>query len=157
MIETATFTRPFLALLAETFGVGDASAGYILDTGQSGLIGTINTLSAAVASAAHTPDEATIAAHCGHILFLLRFFAAHERGETPEPDWPASWSTRVVDDAEWLALRHELQSTYDALVARLQARAIWPDEAVGAAMMLLAHCAYHVGEIRQRLTWVART
>ena len=24
----------------------------------------------------------------------------------------------------------------------------------GAAMLLLAHCAYHVGEIRQRLLWV---
>ncbi len=155
MIPTATFTQSFFVLFAETFGVSDAPSGYFLDTGQSGLIGTINTHGAEVASAARTPEEATIAAHCGHVLFLLHFFAAYERGETPTPDWAGSWTTRVVDDAAWHALRHELQTTYASLVARLQARETWPDEAIGAAMMLLAHCAYHVGEIRQRLLWVA--
>jgi len=47
-----------------------------------------------------------------------------------------------------------LQIAYDTIVARLQVRETWPDEAVGASMMLLAHCAYHVGEIKQRLTWL---
>jgi hypothetical protein len=155
MIQTTTFTQPFFVLFAEAFGVSDLPSGYFLDTGQSGLLGTINTLSAEVASAARAPEEATIAAHCGHILFLLRFFAAYERGETPTPDWPGSWTTRVVDDAQWSALRHELKTAYETIVTRLQARESWPDEAVGASMMLLAHCAYHVGEIRQRLTWVA--
>jgi len=60
----------------------------------------------------------------------------------------------VVDDAQWQALQHELQAGYTTLVARLRARETWPDEALGAAMLLLAHCAYHVGEIRQRLLWV---
>jgi hypothetical protein len=86
MIPTAQFTSWFFLLLAETFGVADTSNGRIMDTGQSGLLGTINTLSAAVASAAPTPDQATIASHCGHILFLLQYFAAYERGETPEAD-----------------------------------------------------------------------
>jgi hypothetical protein len=155
VIQTSTFTQPFFVFFAEAFGVSAMPSGYFLDTGQSGLLGTINTLSAEVASAARTPEEATIAAHCGHILFLLDFFAAYERGETPTPDWPSSWTTRVVDETEWGALRHELQTAYDTIVTRLQARETWPDEAVGASMMLLAHCAYHVGEIRQRLMWVA--
>jgi hypothetical protein len=37
---------------------------------------------------------------------------------------------------------------------RLKVRDDWPEAAVAASMMLLAHCAYHVGEIRQRLLWV---
>jgi hypothetical protein len=68
--------------------------------------------------------------------------------------WSRSWTTRSVDETEWRALRHELQIAYDTIVARLQVRETWPDEAVGASMMLLAHCAYHVGEIKQRLTWL---
>jgi hypothetical protein len=154
MIPTAEFTKWLFVLLAETFGVADTPSGYILDTGQSGLLGTINTLSAEVASAAPAPEQATIASHCGHVLFLLQYFAAYERGETPEPDWAGSWATRTVDDAAWQALRQELQTTYDALMARLQARDTWPESGVAASLMLLAHCAYHVGEIRQRLMWV---
>jgi len=60
----------------------------------------------------------------------------------------------VVDAAQWQALQHELQASYTTLVARLKARETWPDEAIGAAMLLLTRRAYHVGEIRQRLLWV---
>ena len=154
MIPTAEFTKWFLLLLAETFGVADTPYGYILDTGQSGLLGTIDALSAEVASAAPTPEQATIASHCRHVLLLLQYYAAYERGETLEPDWSGSWAIRIVDDAAWQALRHELRTTYDALMARLQARDTWPESGVAASLMLLAHCAYHVGEIRQRLMWV---
>lgn len=155
MIAITTFTEPFFVFFTEAFGVSEQPDGYFLDTGQSGLFGTITTLPAEVASAARTSEDATIAGHCGHILFLLEFFAAYERGETPTPDWPSSWKTRVVDDAQWQALQHELHTSYTTLTARLQARETWPDEAIGAAMLLLTHCAYHIGEIRQRLLWVS--
>lgn len=154
MIPTEDFKKWFLILLSETFGVADTPNGYILDTGQSGLIGTINTLGAEVASAAPAPGQATIASHCGHVRFLLQHFAAYERGETPDADWAGSWAIHAVDDAQWQALRDELQTIYTNLVTRLHARDDWPEPAVAAGMMLLAHCAYHVGEIRQRLLWV---
>jgi hypothetical protein len=154
MIATTTFTQAFFVLFAEAFGVSDLTGGYFLDTGQSGLLGTIATLSAAIASAARTPEEATIASHCIHVHFLLEFFAAYERGETPTPDWPSSWTTRIVDDTQWRRLQDDLRMSYTTLMTRLHARETWPDETTGAAMMLLAHCAYHVGEIRQRLMWV---
>ena len=155
MIPTAQFTNWLFLLLAEIFGVADTPDGRILDTGQSGLLGTINALSAEVASAAPMKDQATIASHCGHVLFLLQYFAAYERGETPDADWEGSWAIRTIDDAAWLALRQELQTTYDNLIERLKVRDAWPEAAIAASMMLLAHCAYHVGEIRQRLLWVA--
>lgn len=147
--------RPWaLTLLAEVFGVADPASSYILDSGRDGLLGTIDTLSAEVASRAPTPDQATIASHCGHILFLVNYFAAYERGETPEADWPGSWSIRVVDEIAWQALRSDLRHAYVNLVARLEDRTEWPDAAVSALMLLLTHAAYHVGEIRQRLLWV---
>ena len=154
MIENSSFTGPFLVMPAEAFGVSEMPSGYFLDTGQSGLMGTINALDARTACAARTRDDPSIAAHCGHILYLFRFYAAFERGETPAADWPGSWKTPDLDDAGWDTLRHELQTEYETLVDWLQKREAWPDQALGASMMLLAHCAYHVGEIKQRLSWV---
>jgi hypothetical protein len=155
MIPVTDFTKSFFTLLAEIFGVTDAPHGYILDNGQTGMLGTIDKLSAEVASAAPTPEHATIASHTAHVLFIVQLFAAFERGEHPAADWEGSWSTRVVDDAAWQALRQDLRAAYAGVVARLQVREEWPEPAIGAMMMLLAHCAYHVGEIRQRLLWVA--
>jgi hypothetical protein len=154
MIQTTDFTKWLHILMAETFGVADGSDAYFLDSGQSGLLGTVNTLSAEVASAGRTPEQSTIASHCAHVLFILGLFDAYEQGQTPEADWEGSWSTRVVDDAAWRALRGEVQAAYDSVMARLEARDTWPEPAVAASMTLLAHCAYHVGEIRQRLMWV---
>jgi hypothetical protein len=154
MIPIAEFKEPFFALLAEIFGVADTPHGFMLDTGTSGLIGTITTLSAETASAAPSDDHATIASHCGHLLFLLNLFLDYERGKQIQPDWASSWKTRVVDDAAWQTLRDDLQRAYNDVVAAFRAREEWPQQAVGAAMMLIGHSAYHVGEIKQRLLWV---
>lgn len=154
MIKTEDFKKSLTGLLAEAFGVLESPHGFFLDTGQSGLLGTINQIDAATASATAQPDQETIAAHCGHILWLLRFFAAYERGETPTPDWSASWQTQSVDEAAWAHLRSELQSTYEYLITRLQAREDWHELAVGAWMMLLAHVSYHVGVIHKLRTVV---
>jgi len=140
--------------MAETFGVSDSPNNYMLESGRAGLLGTVNALSAATASAALTPDEPTIAAHCGHILFLLSFFSAYEQGQTPAADWPGSWLSRIVDEPAWAALRQQLQSTYDSVVARFTPDSAWPEARVGAAILLLAHSAYHVGQVRQLLTAV---
>ena len=117
MVPTDAFTTPFFRFLAESFGVADTPDGYMLDTGHSGFLGTINALRAAHASTSPTTEQATLAAHCTHVLVLLQFFAAAERGETPTPDRTASWQTGVVADAAWQTLRQALQTTDDAVVA----------------------------------------
>lgn len=154
MISQATFSQAFFTLFAEAFGVAGDRAGFFLDDGKSGLLGTIDQLSADQASAGRTAEESTIAAHCGHVLFLLEFFAAFQRGETPNEDWASSWRTHVVNEAEWADLRAKIRSTYDFIVTGLQSSDEWPEPAIGASMMLLAHCSYHLGEIRQRVLWV---
>lgn len=154
MIPINEFKQAFFPLLAEIFGVADTPHGFMLDTGTSGLMGTINTLSAETASAAPNDDQGTIASHCGHLLFLLNLFIDYERGKPIQPDWASSWTTRAVDDTEWQKLRDDLQKAYEDVVAAFHAREEWPQQAVGAAMMLIGHSAYHVGEIKQRLLWV---
>lgn len=145
-MNTEEFKRSLQQLLAEAFGVLESESSFFLDSGQSGLIGQIATLSAEAAS--HAPDQQeTIAAHCGHVLFLLRLFDQYEQGQQPQPDWAASWATQSVDTAAWAQLRADLQSAYEMMVMRLQARSEWPERALAAWMMLLAHVSYHVGVI----------
>src|SRR5262245_19545514 len=151
MIKVEDFTQNLSAFFTEIFGASDSPNGYILDTGRSGLLGTIDGLSAAVASATPRPDESTIASHCGHILFLLKTYDAYEQGYQPKLDWPGSWAIRTVDEEAWATLRANLHAAYEIVVGHLQNRTEWPEPPLSAALMLLAHCAYHVGEIRQRL------
>jgi hypothetical protein len=151
MSQSTDFKKWLLILLAETFGASDSPNGYILDDGRTGLLGAIGGLSTERASAARSAGQATIASHCAHILLIVNYFATYERGETMEPDWAGSWTSPTVDDAAWQALRNDLRASYDTMMARLQVRDEWHEAAIAASMMLLAHCAYHVGEIRQLL------
>lgn len=154
MSSQTAFAQTFFALFAEAFGVAETDDAYFLDSSRAGLLPTIDTLSAELVSIRRSEDDATIAAHCGHVLFLLRFFAAHQRGETPTADWAGSWATPIVDEPAWRELRDAIRSTYDEIVAGLRAFESWPDPAIGAAALLLTHCAYHLGEIRQRIGWI---
>src|SRR5262249_57144541 len=125
-------------------GVADTPEAYFLDSGQSGLIGTIATLSAEVASAAPTPEQGTIASHCGHVLFLLRLFDAYEQGQTPTPDWEGSWSIRSVDAAAWRALRDGVRAAYSAGVAGLPAHDRRPQPTIPDPIKHVGRGAYHV-------------
>jgi hypothetical protein len=149
MIDTAVFKRSLGSLLAEAFGVSPAAHGFFLDSGSAGLLGTIAGLSAETASATLSAGEETIAAHCGHLLYVLELFDGYERGEQPAPDWEGSWSTSKVDEAAWESLRTELRAGYERAAAQLAARDAWPEPAVGAWMMLLGHVSYHVGVIHK--------
>jgi hypothetical protein len=152
MIAPAVLATSLRTLMAETFGVSDSPDNYMLENGRAGLLGTIDALSAATASAALAPSEPTIAGHCGHILFLLSFFGAFDVGQTPVADWEESWANHALDEAAWAALRGQLHSTYATVVGRFTDDSAWPEARVGAAILLLAHCAYHVGQVRLLVT-----
>lgn len=154
MIKTEDFTKWFGLLMAEAFGVSESDSVFILDSNKSGLLGTIETLSAETASTAPKPENATIASHAAHILFLLQLFEAGERGEHSDPDWSASWKIRAVTEAEWQTLRINLRSAYESVQTLVRARTDWSEPPLASALMLLAHCSYHVGEIRQLLTTI---
>jgi hypothetical protein len=156
MPKTEDFTKWLTLLLAETFGVSQAPFGFVLDSPQAGLFGAIESLGAPLVSYAPAPDQPSIAAHCNHVLAALHLFEAYERKQTPEPDWPATWSTRMVDEVDWVHLRKDLQEAYHSVVIGLEDNDRWPEPRVAAALMLLTHCAYHVGQIKQLLSSIVR-
>jgi hypothetical protein len=151
MIAQSSFKSSYSQLLAEAFGMSGAPTGFFLDTGQSGLLGLLEGVDAVAASTPLPAGGETIASHCGHVLFILQMFDSFERGEPVRPDWPASWRVAAVTELEWRDLLAELRSLYRTVAAHFERRTEWPDQALGAWLMLLPHVAYHVGVIDKML------
>ena len=57
----------------------------------------------------------------------------------------------TVDDAGWAELQVQLRREYDSLFVAVESHAVWDEDALGVAIGAIAHAAYHLGAIRQRL------
>ncbi|HKR66785.1 MAG TPA: DinB family protein [Thermoanaerobaculia bacterium] len=138
-------TKQILAALQEGFEGPHDGSSYFLDS-DGGLRGTLAKVSAEEASRA--VGGTSIAAHAHHIRFSLAASAASIAGDSSPRDWNESWTVRNVDETEWDRLRRELDAEYDKLRATIAAHG---DSALGAGVGVVAHLAYHVGAIRQKL------
>ena len=74
------------------------------------------------------------------------------RGDSTSRDRSLSWTLSTVDDAAWFALQAELRRAYESLLMAVSTQATWGEDAVGVAFGAIAHTAYHLGAMRQRLT-----
>ena len=66
-------------------------------------------------------------------------------------DWKESWRVKTVTDAEWTALRGQLQKTYQIVTDTFNEVETWNDFKISGALGILAHTAYHLSAIRQAL------
>ena len=142
------FLQAFLTLMIETFESG--RAGY-LNRGTS-IFETLAIITAEEASRPVSADCATIAAHVAHMTVALDFSVHLFRGERLQVDWGEIWRTvREVTDEEWSASQERLRETYVAFL-ELAKNAPWQNvEEIEGALEVLAHNAYHLGEIRHAL------
>ena len=139
-------------MLREAFQGPPGPWTYFTDTSSgTGVFGTIGGLSAAVASRTGGPGGTTIAGHVHHLSSSVALSTKGLRGEPTSRDRSRSWTVSVVDDAAWAALRTRLREEYDRLVVAVEMHARWDEDALGVAIGALAHTAYHLGAIRQRL------
>jgi len=139
-----------LELLAEAFeGARGRRPRFVSDAPDSGIFGTLAALTPQDASRAPGPGRRSAAAHTSHIAFSLRVSAAELRGEQPAVNWAESWAVSSVDERGWAGLRASLRSEYDATRAQLASRTEWDAQALAGAMGIVAHCAYHLGALRQ--------
>jgi len=139
-------------MLREAFEGPPGPWTYFTDTSSgTGVFGTIGGLSAAVASRTGGPGGTTIAGHVHHLSSSVALSTKGLRGEPTSRDRSRSWTVSVVDEAAWAALRARLREEYDGLVVAVEMHARWDEDALGVAIGALAHTAYHLGAIRQRL------
>ncbi len=141
-------TRLFSELVVGSSGRGDA---FVLNTGDVGLIRSIDVLAAAEASRS-VNDGATIAAHAQHLrygLSLMNRWADEGGNPFANAKWDEAWKISAVDELAWQeirdGLRHEASRWLEALAAPREV----DDIAFTGMIASVAHLAYHLGAIRQ--------
>ena len=132
-------------------GVPSGGGGFVLNSGDRGLLKSLEQLSAADASrSAH--QGASIAAHTQHVrygLSLMNAWAEHGGNPFADAQWDEAWQVREVSEAQWNEIRHGLGDEAMRWTVVLQT----PRESRGielAGMISsIAHLAYHLGAMRQ--------
>ena len=143
---------PIARLFSElTKGASDKGQNFILNTGDVGLLRSIEKLSADDASMS-SHGGATIAAHAQHLRYGLSLMNqwAREGGDPfSNAQWDEAWKTSRVDEAQWSEIKGGLTAEVDEWLATLDAKQ--PTNDVESAGMIgsVAHLAYHLGAIRQ--------
>lgn len=149
-IDSELFTTALYQLLDETF---DNVQGFYLDRGTS-FFETLATISAADASIPVGGQCATLSAQVKHVSFYLDVIESAVRsGRFEPPDWGKIWrETKAVDGETWQTIQADLRGSYNRIKQLIADADDWSNPGqIGGAIAVVAHTAYHLGEIRQAL------
>jgi hypothetical protein len=132
-------------------GVDNRTGGVVLNTGDAGLLRSLDRLSAADASRS-VNDGATIAAHAQHLrygLSLMNRWAAEGGNPFADAKWDEAWTTSSVDAAAWQDIRDGLRDETRRWLQALNSPRDVTDIELTGMIGSIAHLAYHLGAIRQ--------
>jgi hypothetical protein len=143
-----------LDVLGEAFEGPKERWSYFTDNrSDAGLFGTLGRLAAADAS--RIRGKTSIAAHVHHVIFGLNASSRWIAGDRTTRNWKESWSTGSVDDEEWARMREKLRASYQDMRRDIELYASSSKESMGGVIGALAHAAYHLGAIRQKVSFDA--
>jgi hypothetical protein len=147
-IDTATaFRRVFSELVNGT----NPKGGYVLNTGDIGLLRSLDKISAADASRA-VNDGATIAAHAQHVrygLSLMNEWAAKGGNPFANAKWDEAWKMKAVDEPQWQEIRQGLEAETTQWLEVLKTPREMTSVELTGLVGSIAHLGYHLGAIRQ--------
>ncbi len=147
-----TDTAPALGrLFSELVNGTDPKGGFALNTGDIGLLRSLDKLSAADASRSAN-GGATIAAHAQHLrygLSLMNRWAAEGGNPFADATWDAAWKMSAVDSAEWADIRDGLRDEAARWLTALRSPRTLSEVELTGMIGSIAHLAYHLGAIRQ--------
>lgn len=145
-------------LLREAFAGPPGPWTYFTDNRPGvGILSTIQALSAREASVALEPGGATIAGHVHHVRASLAESTELIIRKHASRDRTGTWAVHQVTDPQWKELQAALRAQYEISLQTVQSRMDWDEDGLGAAAGAVAHAAYHLGAIRQRLRLGARS
>jgi hypothetical protein len=144
--------RALTTLFSELIdGANTPGGAFVLNSGDVGLLRSLETLSSADASRS-VNGGATIAAHVQHLrygLSLMNRWASDGGDPFSDATWDEAWKTVAVSESEWrdirAGLRDEAQRWQGALGASREVDTL----ELSGMIASIAHLAYHVGAIRQ--------
>jgi hypothetical protein len=146
-------TGQLMAVLQEGFEGPRDRWSYFTDHGvDAGLFGTLARITPVDAS--RLAGGTSIAAHVHHLTFGLHASSAWIRGERASRDWHESWRVVTVDPAAWEEMLADLRRGYDDLKQAIEGHAASSVDATGGAIGAVAHLAYHLGAIRQKVAFL---
>ena len=132
-------------------GASDPAGAFILNSGDVGLLASLQTLSAEDASHS-VNDGATIAAHAQHVRYgvsLMNRWAADGGNPFADAKWEEAWKIHEVDASAWQAIRDGLRDETGRWHHALRAPRDVTDLELAGMVGSIAHLAYHLGAIRQ--------
>ncbi|MGH7561631.1 MAG: DinB family protein [Gemmatimonadales bacterium] len=155
-LPPARIVRQLRDVLHEAFEGSPHPWTYFTDNGPAGtpggIFGAIDGIDADRASRPVGPSGSTIAGHVHHLAFSAEASTAWIRGDRSPRDWNESWRVTTVSPEDWAALMQELRRQYDELQAAIEDAALDGEEAFGGAVGVVAHAAYHLAHIRQKVS-----
>src|SRR3954467_1742910 len=121
-MDLKDFGTTFTTLLSELVDGASRPESYVLNSGDPGLLRSLDKLSATAASAV-TPTGSSVAAHVDHLRYGLSLMNRWSAGENPfkDADWSVSWSKTTVADEQWRTLRADLRAEADRWLSVLRA------------------------------------
>jgi hypothetical protein len=150
-METRDISHALVTLAHELLhGPERPGQAYMLNTGDVGLLRSLDAITAAGASST-SQGGASIAAHVDHLRFGLSLMNEWSGGANPwdTADFTASWRISTVSDSEWQETRSRFRSEAERWLDAMRARRELTDEEANILLGAVAHLAYHVGSIRQ--------
>ena len=132
-------------------GARDPTGAFILNSGDVGLLRSLDTLSAGDASRS-VNDGATIAAHAQHVrygLSLMNRWANEGGNPFADAKWDEAWKMFGVDATEWEHVRNGLRDETQRWLEALNVPRDVTDIELTGMIASIAHLAYHLGAIRQ--------
>lgn len=149
MISFDDFRAEVFDVLNETF---EDVIGMYLDKGDD-LASTLEGVTAGQASRLTGSCGNSVASQLRHFNYYLEVAMQHIQGAPPaKVDWAPAWKQTTVTDHEWRALQARTWELREELSAVLrQDPPEFNRDIVGGAFAMVAHCAYHLGQIRHAL------
>ena len=151
-MHTVDVNRTLTGLFSELVdGASSPEGAYVLNTGDVGLLRSLDKLSAADASRS-VNDGATIAAHAQHLrygLSLMNRWATDGGNPFADAKWDEAWKMSAVDETGWQEIRNGLRDEATRWLQALSSPRDATDIELTGMISGIVHLGYHLGAIRQ--------
>ena len=147
--RASKLTRVLTSLLSEgLYGPRDNAS--FLNTGDRGLLASLDALSAETASA-RPGGRSSVASHAEHLRYGLELLnrTAHGENVWATANWAESWTHQKVTEDEWRTLRAALAREARSWLEVMKQPPNWSENNFADAVGSISHLAYHLGAIRQ--------
>ena len=152
MFETHDISPSLTQLFSELVDGASAPGGaFILNSGDAGLLGSLDKLTAAQASQS-LEGGATIAAHAEHLCYglsLMNRWASEGGDPFGDATWEEAWKTTTVDERAWAGIRGRLRDVAHRWLLALNVPRRVNQAELNGMIGSIAHLSYHMGAIRQ--------